>query len=765
MELRLQQFIESVETLAEIRNLDTWNPIVFQIEHPVNATRYTIVGAKAEPSYLGIPINTTWVVLDPQSQYYRMALKLVDTNNPDLSTTLPDVVSEDGTLHFYWNLIRTYDDIFSVPQYYNNGGRGPKGDPGPAGPPGEVNYSVLLGNLATLTGTLEIKGPATINENNVAQYIVELTEPQILADGTITAPQTRQVVTPIMLTGIVPDGTVFDANNVLHVGEVPVDTQLSLTATYPSWAKNAIATASVTVLNVAAQVTGVALEGPTSLNNGTQTQYRVAVTWSDGTTTYPAADWALDSTNFGTISSNGLLDIPTGIASSGSVNVSATLTIQGVTYTPNATVVVTKQVVVPTVTNVAMTGPNSVDSGTTGQFGIVVTWSDNTTTTPSATWTLNSAAFGSIGADGLLTVPSTISSSGSVTVQASLTVAGQLYTPSKVVSIVKQVVIPTVTGVTILGASAMSSGTQSQYSLSVSWSNGTTTTPGADSWSLDSANFGTISASGMLNVPSTIAASGSVSVQAQVTINGNTYNPTKTVNVTKVAAPTVTGVAIVGSTAVNSGASTSYSLLASWSNGTTTVPTATSWSVTDSSLGSITAGGVFSVPSTIAASGTQTIQASCVVDGQTYNPSLSVAVTLVVASAMAPRYGTGPALPANWSTFVNGLTEYPALTPDGKYQCQIDVLGSSTYMYFAYPASHGYATFYDKLSQFFGGMGGAGNSGQGPSAASIAAYTDLPVTQNVTIDGQSVSYYIYRSDFANLGAAAGNSWEVTLTTP
>lgn len=86
-------------------------------------------------------------------------------------------------------------------------------------------------------------------------------------------------------------------------------------------------------------------------------------------------------------------------------------------------------------------------------------------------------------------------------------------------------------------------------------------------------------------------------------------------------------------------------------------------------------------------------------------------------------------------------------------------------MYFAYPASHGYATFYDKLSQFFGGMGGAGNSGQGPSAASIAAYTDLPVTQNVTIDGQSVSYYIYRSDFANLGAAAGNSWEVTLTTP
>jgi hypothetical protein len=42
MELRLQQFIESVETLAEIRNLDTWNPIVFQIEHPVNASVSTL---------------------------------------------------------------------------------------------------------------------------------------------------------------------------------------------------------------------------------------------------------------------------------------------------------------------------------------------------------------------------------------------------------------------------------------------------------------------------------------------------------------------------------------------------------------------------------------------------------------------------------------------------------------------------------------------------------------------------------------------------
>lgn len=765
MELRLQQFIESVETLADIRNLDTWNPIVFQIEHPINATRYTIVGAKLQPSYLGIPINTTWIVLDPESAYYRMALKLVDTNDTDLSTTLDDVVSEDGTLHFYWNLIRTYDDIFSVPQYYNNGGRGPKGDTGPAGPAGTVNYGQVLGDLVSLTGTLEIRGPSSLNENTVGQYSVFLTEVQILADGSVTAPQERQVDTPIMLTGLTPAGTAFDAFNVLHVGAVPGDTQLKLSATFPSWARSVTSTFDVTVMNVAAQVTSVTMTGPSSISSGQTAQYSVDVTYNNGNVTHPTATWALNSTDFGTLSQGGLLTVPSSIASSGSVNVSAAVTLDGVQYTPNVTVVVTKQVVIPTVTNVALTGPASIDSNSTGQFGVLVSWSDGTTTTPTPSWTLNSAVFGTINVNGLLTVPGTISSSGTVLVQGSLTVAGQLYNPSKSVSIVKQVVIPTVTGVTLLGSSVINSGAQSQYSLSVSWSNSTTTTPAADSWTLDSANYGTISAAGMLNVPSTIAASGSVTVMASVTISGNTYTPTKAVSVTKIAAPTVTSVTVVGSSAINSGGSTSFSLLANWSNGTTTVPTASSWLVNNAALGSINASGVLSIPSNIAASGTIIVSATTTVGGQSYTPTKAVAVTLVVPSLLVPLYGTGPALPSNWTTQVNGMTPYAALTADGKYQCSFDVIGASTFMYFAYPASHGEATFYDKLSQFFGGMGGAGNSVNGPSAQTLTNYKDTPVTQTITVNGSPESYYIYRSDFANMGAAASNQWEVTLATP
>lgn len=678
MELRLQEFIASVETLADIRNLDQWNPIVFQLEHPITATRYTIVGSKQEPSYLGIPVNTTWVVLDPESPYYRMALKLVDTDNPDRSTNITPInidmnssgSVDEGDLVLFWNIVRTYDEIFETPQYYVTGGRGPKGDKGDPGEPGAVDYSRAIATLASLTGTLRIDGPTFLDENSTQQYTVTLIESQILPDGTVTDPEPRVVVTPISLAGNVPEGMYMDPNNVLHVGSVTANTPLRLYAEFPSWAKNTVAHLDVTVRDVAAQVTGVTMSGPDSVVSGNTAQYTINVAWSDGTTSVASGEWRLDSANFGSITNTGLLNVPSSIAASGSVNVSANVTINGVLYTPNKTVVVTKQVAPATVTSVSLSGLGAVNSNTQTQYTFVVNWSDGTTTNPPAAWSLNSSAFGSISSNGLFTVPDGISSSGSVTVTGSVVVNGVTHTATKTVAVTKVVVPPTVTGVSLTGSQAVNNGQTAQYVVVVNWSNGTTTNPSAASWSLDSANFGSISSSGLLTVPSDIANSGSVIVTANVTVNGVEYNPTRTVTVTK-----------------------------------------------------------------------------------------------VDLSALTPRWGNGPALPSNWSSFINGLTAAPSKTVDGKYQVSFDNTGSSNYMYFAYPSAHGEATFYDKLSQFFGGWGGAGNTGQGPSAATMANYRDMPTTQTININGTDVSFYIYRADFPNLGTAAMNRWEVTLTTP
>lgn len=160
MEKRLQDFIQSIQSLSDIRNLDSFNPIVFQIEHPITATRYTVVGSKVEPSYLGIPINATWVVLDPSDAYYLQALKLKDVL--DVDTVSNKTVTPSGAR---WHVLRAYDDIFKDPQFYSGTGQtGPVGPTGPAGAVGQIGPAGQAGTSGSIATPLTIK-------NVVGHYI------------------------------------------------------------------------------------------------------------------------------------------------------------------------------------------------------------------------------------------------------------------------------------------------------------------------------------------------------------------------------------------------------------------------------------------------------------------------------------------------------------------------------------------------------------------------------------------------------------------
>jgi len=128
MDQQLQQFVNSLQTLADIRNLGPSNPVILKIEQPVTGHLFTVVAAEAEPSYLGIPIYVTWVVIDPASQYHLKALQLVSKDPPGSGNLAGFTQS--------WLEIQNYDEIFSYPQYYDNGADGTPGPPGPAGPQG-----------------------------------------------------------------------------------------------------------------------------------------------------------------------------------------------------------------------------------------------------------------------------------------------------------------------------------------------------------------------------------------------------------------------------------------------------------------------------------------------------------------------------------------------------------------------------------------------------------------------------------------------------
>jgi hypothetical protein len=86
------------------------------------------------------------------------------------------------------------------------------------------------------------------------------------------------------------------------------------------------------------------------------------------------------------------------------------------------------------------------------------------------------------------------------------------------------------------------------------------------------------------------------------------------------------------------------------------------------------------------------------------------------------------------------LTQYTSTTLPFSFNLTAT---SGKYQFFARPVSLGLVLFYDNYSSYYGGWDGAHN--------------DMGVTPGpITITINSVSYYVYRTDFAGLGSS---SWE------
>lgn len=101
------------------------------------------------------------------------------------------------------------------------------------------------------------------------------------------------------------------------------------------------------------------------------------------------------------------------------------------------------------------------------------------------------------------------------------------------------------------------------------------------------------------------------------------------------------------------------------------------------------------------------------------------------------------------SAFILALT---GRGPTASRQCPsftLDSAGNNQTMYYAYPVSYGQAIFTDVAAGYQGGWDGAhGDYGQ----------TLGPITVTVTINGSPVDFYLYQTDYPNLGSV---EWSVT----
>jgi hypothetical protein len=320
---------------------------------------------------------------------------------------------------------------------------------------------------------------------------------------------------------------------------------------------------------------------------------------------------------------------------------SDTVTITNTTNgTGNTTRSVALTVNAAVLTSVTVSGPSSVNEGSTGTYTATGTWDNGTTTAISPTWSENST-YASISASGVLTA-SAVTSNQAVTVTA--TYGGRTGTMSVTIVDVPAVL----SSIAVSGPSSVNEGLTGTYTATGTWDNGTTAAI-SPTWSV-STSYATISTGGVLTAAM-------VTSNQTVTVTASYLGKTGTMSVTIVhAAAVLTSIAVSGPSTVNEGTTGTYTATGTWDNGTTAAISPT-WSVS-TSYATISTGGVL-MAAMVTANQTVTVTASY--GGKTGTMSVTIVNVPGTAPAAAKNIGiTGPI--SSGSTVVWRLTWDPVTT-------------------------------------------------------------------------------------------------------
>jgi hypothetical protein len=272
----------------------------------------------------------------------------------------------------------------------------------------------------TLSG-ISIGGASSVNEGATSTYTATAT----WSDGSTTA------VTPTWSLSSTSYASI-SGSGVLTAASVTSNQTVTVNASYTSGGVTKTAAKSVTVANVAATLSGISINGASSVNEGATSAYTATATWSDGSTTAVTPTWSLSSTSYASISGSGVLTAAS-VTSNQTVTVNASYTSGGITKTATKSVTIAN--VAAALTGITISGAASVNEGGTALYSATASWSDGTTTAVSPTWSLAGTAYAAINSVGVLTAGS-VSADQTVTVNASFTAGGATRTASRAVVVV-----------------------------------------------------------------------------------------------------------------------------------------------------------------------------------------------------------------------------------------------------------------------------------------------------------------------------------------
>jgi enterochelin esterase-like enzyme len=355
-----------------------------------------------------------------------------------------------------------------------------------------------------------------------------------------------------------------------------------------------------------------------TLATGGVEQFAVFALWSNGSTATPPVTW---SATGGAITSTGRY---TAGAVPGLYRVIATHT--GGTRADTSAIQISAPVTLTSLT--VAPGTVSLLPSANQQFSLTAAWSNGSTAVPPVTWT---ATGGTVSSGGLYSAGSVIG-----TWRVIATQQGGTKADTAVVSILGSPPPPPTLSSLVLSPSSASvaTGGTRQFTLSATWSDGSTTVPPI-AWT---ATGGTVSGGGLYTAGSVAGTWRVIATQ-----QGGTKADTAAVTVTSAPPPTLSSLVLSpSSTSVAVAGTRQFTLNATWSDGSTTVP-AVNWTATG---GTVSTGGLYT-----AGSATGNFRVIVTQQGGTKADTSAVTVT----SAVTPP--TGPATIVTIAAFHSNITQ------------------------------------------------------------------------------------------------------------
>jgi hypothetical protein len=241
-----------------------------------------------------------------------------------------------------------------------------------------ATHAVVVRDIAPALTGIEILGPYAVDEETTTQFSCRAN----YSDGSSQMIPAQWSVAPAYAS--------IDASGLLTAGSVTADQSVTLTAAF-----NGISQVqTVLIRDVPPVLTGLMIQGPSSVDEGTSAQYTCIASYSDGTSQEIPAAWAVSGP--ASINSSGLLTA-SGVSADQTAVVAAVF--EGISASRSVIV----RNLAPALTGISIQGPDEVEENSSVQFRCIAGYADGSSEEIAASWSVDST-LAAIDANGILGV-------------------------------------------------------------------------------------------------------------------------------------------------------------------------------------------------------------------------------------------------------------------------------------------------------------------------------------------------------------------------